>query len=331
MKISVALCTYNGARYVAEQLESIASQTRPPDELVVCDDRSSDATVQILEAFAARAPFPVHIHVNESNLRSTRNFEKAIGLCTGDVIALSDQDDVWLPEKLERTEAILHGRPQVGLVFTDAEVVSEALEPMGYRLWESVKFDAARQARIRDGDAFALLFQSYVVTGATMAFRARFRDLILPIPEGTHWIHDGWIALLVSAVAEVAFIPEPMLLYRQHSSQQLGAAPPQADIEMNLSLADEVEISRSVTRSDYLAGSERIAPVATRLREFAQRYPCGPSLELATARTAHLRARGTLPAARALRPLHVLRELSTRRYHRFGRGFYSALKDLWVK
>src|SRR5882762_9087557 len=100
MKISIAMCTYNGARYLREQLDSIAAQTRPPSELIVCDDNSLDETREIVAGFAASAPFPVRLGVNEQNLGSIRNFERAIKLCEGDLIALSDQDDVWLPEKL---------------------------------------------------------------------------------------------------------------------------------------------------------------------------------------------------------------------------------------
>lgn len=93
LRISVALCTHNGSAYLTEQLASIAAQTRLPDELVVCDDRSSDDTPRLLADFAARAPFPVQVVVNSENLGSTAKFAKAISLCQGDFIALSDQAD----------------------------------------------------------------------------------------------------------------------------------------------------------------------------------------------------------------------------------------------
>ena|SRR2546421_3140447 len=94
-KFLVAMCTYNGARHVREQLESFAAQTRlPADELVICDDCSTDQTINILPDFGAGASFPVHIQVNKFNLGSTKNFEQAISFCHGDLIALSDQDDV---------------------------------------------------------------------------------------------------------------------------------------------------------------------------------------------------------------------------------------------
>src|SRR6266704_3029265 len=101
-QISIALCTYNGARFLPEQLESIAAQTRLPDEMVVCDDRSADETTDIIRTFAKNALFPVRLEINEQKLGSTKNFEKAIRLCHGEIIAPADQDDVWNPQKLSK-------------------------------------------------------------------------------------------------------------------------------------------------------------------------------------------------------------------------------------
>ncbi len=101
MKISVALCTYNGSAYLGEQLTSLAGQTVPPFELVVCDDGSTDNTLQLIQSFSRRAPFPVRLHVNPENLQFTGNFLEAASLCEGDAIAFCDQDDFWEPEKLE--------------------------------------------------------------------------------------------------------------------------------------------------------------------------------------------------------------------------------------
>ena len=117
-----------------EQLASIAAQTRQPDELVVCDDGSSDATPQIVEDFASLVAFPVRFFRNPKNLGSTKNFEQAIGLCTGDLIALCDQDDIWLPEKLARQAEMLERDASLGGVFSDAELVDDRSQPIGKRL-----------------------------------------------------------------------------------------------------------------------------------------------------------------------------------------------------
>ena len=90
-RLSIALCTYNGAQFLPAQLESMAAQTRLPDELVVCDDQSTDGSVEIIKSFAHHAPFAIRLEINAKNLGSTKNFEKAIGLCRGEIIGLSDQ------------------------------------------------------------------------------------------------------------------------------------------------------------------------------------------------------------------------------------------------
>src|SRR5688572_21636686 len=107
------MCTYNGAAHVREQLDTIGNQTRPPDELIICDDRSNDQTPDIIRDFAATAKFPVRLHINEMTLRSSPNFQKTISLCTGDIIALADQDDLWKPNKLERFEEAFNRDPEL--------------------------------------------------------------------------------------------------------------------------------------------------------------------------------------------------------------------------
>ena len=101
MKISVALCTYNGEKFLKKQIDSILSQTIKVDEIVVCDDRSQDGTHDILNGYQSQYPDVFRVFINDENLRSVKNFEKAISKCTGDLIFLSDQDDIWIPEKVE--------------------------------------------------------------------------------------------------------------------------------------------------------------------------------------------------------------------------------------
>src|SRR3990170_1386197 len=117
-EISVAMCTYNGATHLAEQLESIAAQDCVPDELVVCDDGSTDATSSMVEQFAARAPFSVRLEVNRQNLGCTQNFAKAVGLCRGQLILLADQDDLWMPQKVRRLAEVLSGHPASAFAFS---------------------------------------------------------------------------------------------------------------------------------------------------------------------------------------------------------------------
>ncbi len=322
------MCTYNGARHLPEQLESLVRQTRPPDEMVVCDDRSTDATREIIESFALTSPFPVHLYVNEQNLGSTKNFEKAIALCNGDIIALCDQDDVWREEKLRLTEAALRETPAAGLGFTDAELVDERLCPLGTSLWQLLEFDARKQKLMKSGAALELLLGANVVTGATLAFRSEYRELFLPIPpnieleEGMRLIHDGWIALTIAAVAPLVIIPQPLVRYRQHPAQQLGGKgitrPTHARNLLSVATSKHVSVFQSQLRlletlNERVAGS-RFSNVRTaaRLKDMMT----------------HLRARLALPANKLSRVPVVVKELTSLRYHRYSKGLYSAMKDL---
>ncbi|MEO0842835.1 MAG: glycosyltransferase, partial [Cyanobacteria bacterium J06643_5] len=143
--LSIALCTYNGERYLQEQLNSIAWQNRLPDELVICDDLSCDNTASVVKSFATKVDFPVHFLVNDKNIGSTKNFEKAISLCNGDIIILADQDDIWHPEKLMMIENSFLSSPEVGLVFSDAEIVDNNLSELQYNLWQSIDFNQWEQ------------------------------------------------------------------------------------------------------------------------------------------------------------------------------------------
>jgi glycosyltransferase involved in cell wall biosynthesis len=318
LKLSVALCTYNGAAYLPAQLASIAAQTRPPDELVVCDDGSADQTRQVVAAFAVEAPFAVRLHVNPTNLGSTRTFERAIGLCDGDVIALADQDDVWRPDKLARMDLEFAAAPDVGLVFSDAELVDEALRPMGRRLSEVFGSDRASRTLRRRETAVNLLVPGWLVTGATMAFRTEFRSLALPIPSDIPMIHDGWIALVVSTMARVSFIAEPLILYRQHTGQQIGARR-----QKGVSLARRATLRHIAAYED----SMRIVDRARERLRLAGAPETTPGLRELDTIALHLRARRYLPSGRLRRLPLVLRELLTWRYHRYGKGLLSAAKD----
>lgn len=334
--ISVAMCTFNGARYVRAQLDSIAAQTRPPDELVVCDDCSTDRTAEIVREFAACAPFPVRLHINESNLGSTENFDKVIHLCEGAIIALADQDDVWMPKKLARLAGALTSSPGAGLAFSDGEVVDEDLRPLGFTIWQGLGFDPLKQKAFREGAAFEMMLTDHYVTGATMAFRSSFSRLALPI-RGVcmerfampHWrlIHDGWIALLIAAEAQLIPINETLIKYRQHAGQQLGITP----LPEEPPPPDPVGLEdRAAARYRHFFESEALSlsPIYERLNVACETRDCKARARKLGARIKHLSARAGLPDSRARRLLPVLKELLTLRYFLYSNGAASAVKDL---
>jgi len=224
--VSVALCTHNGERHLRAQLDSISGQELSPAELVACDDVSTDGTIEILEAFAREAPFPVRVTRNAERLGPAKNYEQAIGLCGGDFIALADQDDVWLPGKLQRLmEAIERGG--AAYAFSDARLIdADGHDVPGKTLlarrFSPASIDRAFRAH-REQD---LLLKRDFIYGTTLLLRSEHRDLVLPIAQG--WSHDPWIVNVLALLGYGgAAVPEPLVLYRQHAVQASGgfAAP----------------------------------------------------------------------------------------------------------
>lgn len=220
MNVSVAMCTYNGEKFLAEQLHSIQQQSYPPAELVVCDDGSTDNTASIVDEFARTVDFPVRWHRNEANLGSTLNFAQAIRMCTGDAIALCDQDDRWFSQKLDVCVRALEADSDVAGVFSNAELIDERGAALPGSLWGRVGFDRAAQKEFAQ-DGAVYLARRDTVTGAAFVFRAKYADLVLPPP--VEWVHDGWIAYLLASLARVSAVPEALMAYRLHASQQVGA------------------------------------------------------------------------------------------------------------
>jgi hypothetical protein len=209
--------TFNGARFLPEQLDSILAQTRPPDELVVCDDCSSDRTPEILAEFAEAAPFPVRVSRNRSQLGWLENFLQASRECSGDLIAFCDQDDVWLPEKLARCEAILDSADGPSLVMHAATVVDQELIPTG-----TLHPDIRRPQRLWPRD-----YPTFVGgPGFAMCFERRLLDYLRqpPLPPETRleYGHDTLLVLLAGAEDGLFLLDEPLALYRRHGGNVSG-------------------------------------------------------------------------------------------------------------
>ena len=314
------MCTYNGAEFLPAQLQSIITQSRPPDEIIVCDDGSTDDTQKLLEKF------PVSLYINDHNLGSVKNFERAISLCTGDVIALSDQDDVWRKDKLQLIEDAFNQSPSAGLVFSDAAIVDEDLNPLNRRMWDEVGFDEHKRKLVRGGRALEVLITGWTVTGATMAFRAPFMKLSLPIPDDIAMIHDGWIALTIAAVADVVALDEPLIQYRQHARQQIGAPTHNAsEPELGKIQAIETAFRRRNSSAEL---HQILQTLEARLLAQANNFDTRKALSFVSDYAFHLNVRANLPQRRLNRVPSILRELLSLRYHEYANGFKSAAKDL---
>ncbi|MEH3158260.1 MAG: glycosyltransferase family 2 protein, partial [Sphingomonas taxi] len=226
VRVSVAMGTFNGERHLRAQLDSMVRQSRRPDELVVSDDGSTDATIAMLEAFRSTAPFDVRILHSEGRLGVTRNFERAMAACTGDFILLSDQDDVWTADRVERLIAALQAAPDAGYAFSNAQIMSEDGTLQDDTLWSRIGLSEARRIRYHAGTQMPVLLNGpNFIYGMAMAIRRAFIADVLPIvAQSPSCTHDTWTALAMSGAGHHGVMVDACLVhYRQHSKQVVGA------------------------------------------------------------------------------------------------------------
>lgn len=320
--LSVAVCSFNGGRFISEQLASISRQTLPPKEIIVCDDGSTDDTIPIIEAFARMSPCPVRLEKHAVAFGVAANFGRAIELCTGELIALADQDDIWEPQKLERIVATFAADDRLGLVFTDATAIDADGKLLDYRLWDALAppFSKGERRLAKRGRLFKVLLRHYVVTGATLAFRSRHRDLILPIPPEA--LHDAWIATLIAAVAPCQIIEEPLIRYRQHINQVQGEKP--------LSYIGQFREARRTGAVRMQQTADRFQSIRDRL-ESSQQYRFAPDILNGLAeKVSHFRTRAAMISTGRFRLPIVLDELIRGRYHRYSHPWKWPLADLFL-
>ncbi|MEM3432969.1 MAG: glycosyltransferase family 2 protein [Candidatus Methanomethyliaceae archaeon] len=320
MRISVAMCTCNGASFLPDQLMSVLAQTRLPDELIICDDCSEDDTLDIVQETLASVKFSTIVKKNSVRLGPTKNFEQAISLCTGDVIVLCDQDDVWVSDKLARLEQSFCMYPDAGYVFSDALIVDERLQGLGYTLWQAIGFRPQELKKFKKGQQLEVLLKHNVVTGATLAFRSELRAVVLPIPQ--EWVHDAWIAFVAACCGTKGIAMEtPLIFYRQHVGQTIGGR--------KLKLRERIARARSVGKKEYLLEIQRYEQAREHLRTLGINNSWVE--KLLDEKIEHLRARARVwdrPGIQAL--LAPIEELVRGRYWKFSHGWSSFAKDLLV-
>jgi hypothetical protein len=318
LRLSVALCTCNGERYLEEQLRSILEQSRPPDEVVICDDRSNDGSMRKVRDFAQAARFPVRVVENPSRLGSTKNFEQAIRLCEGDIIVLSDQDDLWYPTRLSMVESAFLSRPSLGLVCADADLIDEDSRPLSVRYWKSCGFGEGQKKQAQRGKMLEVLLRHNIVCGAMTAFRAELRALLLPIPEIV--VHDLWISLIVSIVSEIGLLPECAIQYRKHREQQIGV--------LYFSLRESVAKAKLIGPAEFRSVASQFAMARERVVEHYGPSKFERELRLVEAKVRHMNLRAAMPASHWRRLPAILRQAANRDYFRYSEGWKSIAKDL---
>jgi hypothetical protein len=208
--VSVAMATYNGERFLREQLDTIYEQTWTDLEVVVSDDRSTDGSVEILEEYRSRRG--LRYSVSEERLGLVRNFERAISLCRGELVTLSDQDDLWRPERVERLVAGLE--PDYSLAYASSR---DFIDVDGRLTVDRASASIRDWARHHGSGRVSarLLAENWVVSHG-MLFRREVAARALPIPPHQPY-HDAWIALVASTLgAGIRFVDEPLTTYRRH-------------------------------------------------------------------------------------------------------------------
>jgi glycosyltransferase involved in cell wall biosynthesis len=250
-KVSVAIATYNGEKYIGEQFLSLINQTRKPDEIIVVDDNSTDDTVNILKTYIEKYKLNCKIYNNVENVGHQKSFDKAIQLCTGDIIFLCDQDDVWYTNKIEYIENIFNKKPEINVVINDLDICDQRLEKLGYSVIEQTINSGTFG---KDGKSF--------IIGCGTAFRSSLRILINPIPDIPYG-HDKWIHEIGNFLASRKVIEHKLQLYRRHGNNSSSWA---FDLKRKANWSDMTNPSKnSDLRLSYLNQLEIVAAIYRRV------------------------------------------------------------------
>ena len=246
MKISVAFIVYNGAQYLRAQLDSILDQTHKVDEIIVCDDASYDNTKEILEEYKNKHPNLFFIHYNNQNIGPTKNIEKAIQACTGELILLADQDDYWEPNKVDTVIKWFEQNPTMNGVFTNGSLMnSKGVLNNNYALWDIMSFP---YKTIKSKNELNNNLKSYIntventVTGATLAIRNNLQFLKQPFPIIKNLVHDRWLAINLAETNSLGILEDKLIRYRIHSAQAIGGMTENIEkyIELNANLLEGI-------------------------------------------------------------------------------------------
>lgn len=321
--VSVALCTHNGERFIAAQLLSILNQTVPPAQIVISDDASTDATIAVIkQAYASAVSadptlsrVELTILENPTPLGVTKNFEQAIKSCANELIALCDQDDEWLPRRLEVMTGEFERRADLTLLHHDSLLVDAEGRPLGLTTFEVLRMSRWEKQTIHEGRALSVLLRRNLVTGATAMFRRELAEKSTPFPES--WVHDEWLGIIAAATGRVDFLDDCLVKYRQHGANQIGAR--------------KLGIKHAIGRILY-ARTQRNAQLLTRataLVTFAKKHKLPPRLLIIFGeKYEHEVIRSSYPETRIKRLMPVRKEIRTGRYSRCGLGNQDIIRDL---
>ena len=322
--ISVALATYNGERFIGEQLESIKSQTLLPTEIVVSDDNSKDRTLEVvaevLDAkWCSRNRVTVTVLTNPQALGPGPNFEKAISACTGDYIVLCDQDDLWHPDKVQILWDVLALDDEALMVHSDARLVDAVGHPLGMKLSEGIGMSPDERALLASGRSLPAFVKRNLATGATMMVKRELVEIAFPLPRQE--LHDGWLAISAALIDGVRFVSRELIDYRQHGGNQIGGKP--------LSATDSLVAILKSWREMAAVLNERNRDLSVLVGRLGARVS-PTNREIVRDRIAHNEWRISLPSSRIFRVWPVVWGVLRGRYRRYGRQPHDVLRDLFM-
>jgi glycosyltransferase involved in cell wall biosynthesis len=222
-KINILLASFNGEKYLRAQLNSIFKQTYSHWKLIIRDDGSTDQTIKIVEEYIERYPEKIELLKDgKENLGPTLNFSELMSYSKANYIMFADQDDIWLPHKIDITLNKIKMLEQEYssstplMVFSDLKVVDNNLNVKAESMWKHQKLDPNITKSL-----YKILAQN-VVTGCSMMINQAAKKVACPIPT-KNVLHDHWIAINVCKYGKIDYISEPLILYRQHANNDLGA------------------------------------------------------------------------------------------------------------
>ena len=214
--VGVVMATYNGEKYIEEQLESIINQTRRPDIIVLSDGGSTDDTLIIAEQVLANGNIEYMILKSSERLDVVSNFQKALKACEADIIFFSDQDDVWYEKKIEKLFERFKEKPETVLVFSNADIVDDNLKKIGRTLWETLHYTPEETNTIKYE-----MIRRNIFTGMCMAIKKKWADTLPSIPKTM--LHDEFYGWCASMKNQVSFVDSPLVAYRQHFNNAVGS------------------------------------------------------------------------------------------------------------
>lgn len=218
--VGIVMATYNGMKYVEDQIESILSNTYTDWRLYIYDDGSKDQTVSILKRYEEKYPEKIQVTINQENLGVTFNFLEGIKQCENEYIMLCDQDDVWKQDKIEKTLNKMiqaeknHDKGHPIIVYTDAAIVDEELHMIHPSFHKNSRLDVSKV------DLPHLLMENKLI-GCTIMLNKGIRNLLTKLPRSPR-VHDWWLGLLATTFGKIYYLEEPTLLYRQHRDNVIG-------------------------------------------------------------------------------------------------------------